>query len=153
MFTASAQAQLGTRPMQGPSRPTTSPYLSLLNGSGRSGGLNYFTQVRPIRQFRASEQSLRQDIASLEQSGGEPVTYDEFGQALIPESGHSTTFMNQNGYFGTGPSTSVSSQGTPSGASSRGPALRGPRPNVPQSGTAVMNRMRRQPSVPGVGTY
>jgi hypothetical protein len=44
-----ADAQLGTRPIQGPSRPTTSPYLGLLNNGGNSPGLNYYTQVRPQR--------------------------------------------------------------------------------------------------------
>jgi hypothetical protein len=157
LLSGPAEAQLGTRPVQGPNRPTTSPYLNLLNSGGNSGGLNFFTQVRPQQQFRANEQNLRQEVAGLQQAVDQGIAYDQFGEALLPQSGHPTAFMNQNGYFGTGPATTFSSsrqsgglQGRPSGTSFRGGG-------APRTGAAVFNsyssQMNRRPAVPGRAAY
>src|SRR5689334_12949620 len=70
-------AQIGTRPLQGPTRPTTSPYLGLLNTNGNSAAINYYTQVRPQRQLRAGAAALQQEINGLQQQMDEGVMYDE----------------------------------------------------------------------------
>jgi hypothetical protein len=152
-----AEAQLGTRPVQGPARPTTSPYLNLLNSGGNSGGLNFFTQVRPQQQFRANERLLRQEVAGLQDAVEEQVTYDEYGQALLPQTGHPTVFRNQNGYFGTGPATSFNTTAPGSGLQSRPARTTSRAAGVPRTGAAVFNsygsQVNRRPAVPGQSTY
>lgn len=147
-----ADAQLGTRPIQGPNRPTTSPYLGLLNTNGNSAAINYYTQVRPQRQLRAGAAALQQQLRDVEQKVDEGVTYDEVGVPLLPQSGHGTSFMNQRGYFGTGPSNSSSAQASSASTSfgtkpqnSRSASTGGRGPNV--------GPRTARPNIRGMGNY
>jgi hypothetical protein len=145
-----ADAQLGTRPIQGPSRPTTSPYLGLLNNGGNSPGLNYYTQVRPQRQLRAGAAALQQEIRDVQEQVDAGVVYDEQGVPLLPQSGHKTGFLNQRGYFGTGPSSSFS----PGTGAVTSKATRGIGQNAltrPANGGRAGGGGR--PNVSGMGSY
>lgn len=83
------------------SRPTTSPYLNLLNDGNRPG-LNYFTQVRPQQQFRQFGSSLAQEVQGLEAAVGGQAYFDEAGQYSLQTTGHPSSFMNYGGYYGLG---------------------------------------------------
>jgi hypothetical protein len=82
-------------------RPTTSPYLNLLNRRNRGGGsaaLNYYRFVRPEQDLRRYSSQVGQQVTGLQQS----LT----SQGLLPDgsrplsgTGHSTSFLNLGGYF------------------------------------------------------
>ena len=133
-------AQIGSRPIQGSNRPSTSPYLGLLNANGNSPAINYYTQVRPQRQLRAGAAELQREIDQLGARVDEGVTYDEMGIPSLPQSGHPTTFMNHRGYFGSG--TSALPKSSNAGARSGGnrPASRPP-------GAGAAGRGGRPPGV------
>jgi len=83
------------------SRPTTSPYLSLLDNNS-SFVNNYFRRVRPELEFRAHGAQLQQNIQGLRT--------DLTKQGLLPDgrqplssTGHSTTFLDTRGYFPSPP--------------------------------------------------
>lgn len=80
------------------SRPTTSPYLNLLNNRGNSG-LNYFTQVRPQQQFRAMGSQLQNEVRGLQSGLTRATNIDPSGQQVLMQTGHPTTFLNTGGYF------------------------------------------------------
>ena len=82
-------------------RPTTSPYLNLLNRGNRGFGgpaLNYYRFVRPEQELRRYSSQLGQQVTGLQQS----LT----SQGLLPDgsrplsgTGHTTSFLNLGGYF------------------------------------------------------
>lgn len=82
-------------------RPTTSPYLNLLNRrgfGGNSAALNYYRNVRPEQDLRRYSSQLGQQVTSLQQS----LT----SQGLLPDgsrplsgTGHTTSFLNTGRYF------------------------------------------------------
>src|SRR5690349_18858816 len=57
--------------MRRSTKPTTSPYLNLLNrnnnNSGGGVGFNYFQRVKPEQEFRSNDNQLRQSINSVQQ--------------------------------------------------------------------------------------
>ncbi|MBX3441635.1 MAG: hypothetical protein KF774_04450 [Planctomyces sp.] len=103
-----AVVQAGTAFAQGPipaqrdiSRPTTSPYLNLLN-QGNNSGLNYFTQVRPQQQFRSYGRNMQRELDSLRSQMGASTMMDPGGQQALTATGHPTMFLSTGGYFGGG---------------------------------------------------
>jgi len=83
------------------SRPTTSPYLNLLNNRNNQG-LNYFTQVRPQQEFRAFGAEMSQEIRGLQMQGSGAAMLDRGGNHPLGVTGHPVTWLNTGGYFGTG---------------------------------------------------
>jgi hypothetical protein len=83
------------------SRPTTSPYLNLLNNQGNQG-LNYFTQVRPQQQFRAFGAGLAQEVQGLEAELDGQAFFDEAGQSDLRATGHQVGFLSYGGYYSLG---------------------------------------------------
>jgi hypothetical protein len=82
-------------------RPTTSPYLNLLNRrgfGGSSAALNYYRYVRPEQDLRRYSSQLGQQVTGLRQ--------DLVSQGLLPDgsrpltgTGHATSFLNTGSYF------------------------------------------------------
>ncbi len=99
--TLSAQGPLPAQ--QDISRPTTSPYLNLLNNRGNSG-INYFTQVRPQQQFRAFGSEISQELQGLQNRStmGGPTAIDRGGNYRLGATGHTVTYLNTGGYYGRG---------------------------------------------------
>jgi hypothetical protein len=102
LATAATSMAQGPLPAQrNISRPTTSPYLNLVNDGNRQG-LNYFTQVRPQQQFRQFGAGLSQEVQGLEATIGGQAYFDEAGNYTLQSTGHPAGFMNYGGYFGGG---------------------------------------------------
>jgi hypothetical protein len=102
--------QVGRNPI---SRPTTSPYLNLLNNRGGSPTLNYFNLVRPEQQFRQAAtqfsgelNSLRGNLNQLQnqqpQAGESPAP---LAPGRMAPTGHTATFNNLGGFFPSSPGT------------------------------------------------
>lgn len=96
---AHAQSPYGRRT----TRPTTSPYLNLLNRN-RGGGttLNYYNQVRPEQRFRSFEAQTNRQFGSVQQRLDTLEAFRTDPNAPLGPTGHSTTFLNLGAYFGGG---------------------------------------------------
>jgi hypothetical protein len=83
-------------------RPTTSPYLNLFNGTNRALdlGLNYQRRVRPELALRQNAAQTNTQVGGLQQQLNLIVGPD--GNVRLPGTGHQTSFMNTQGYFGSG---------------------------------------------------
>ena len=98
-FAGSVSAQppgVGVGP--GITRPTTSPYLNLLQNNGFSPALNYYRLVRPETELRRYSDSLNRQVTGLRQ--------DLTSRGLLPDgshplsgTGHATSFLNTGGFF------------------------------------------------------
>lgn len=82
-------------------RPTTSPYLNLLNNRGNPG-LNYFTQVRPQQQFRAFGADLSQELQGMQGPLAGPTSLDRGGNYKLGSTGHPVGYFNYGGYYSLG---------------------------------------------------
>lgn len=81
-------------------RPTTSPYLNLLNNNGLGFGFNYFQFVRPQMEFRRNNALLGRSVTSIQQELQQEQTQIQREQgAGLTATGHTATFMNYGGYF------------------------------------------------------
>ena len=82
-------------------RPTTSPYLNLLNRGNRGFGgpaLNYYRFVRPEQELRQYSSQLGQQVTSLQQSLTSQGLLPD-GSRALSGTGHATSFLNLGGYF------------------------------------------------------
>ena len=95
---ANAQSPFGRRS----SRPTTSPYLNLLNRNQGNRTLNYYNQVRPEQRFRSFEAQTRRQFGSVQQRLDTLEAFPTDPNVPLGPTGHSTTFMNLGTYFGVG---------------------------------------------------
>ena len=83
----------------GVSRPTTSPYLNLLQGrNNRSVALDYFRLVKPEQEWRRYTSGLNQRLNLVESTLSQDLLPDG-SRGTVKRSGHSTTFMNTGSYF------------------------------------------------------
>jgi hypothetical protein len=78
-----------------PVGPAFNPYMNLLRRNNPTY-LNYYGLVRPQLEFRQSIQGLRQDLGATQAQ-----TQQLQGEAALPATGHSTSFMNSSRYFMT----------------------------------------------------
>lgn len=100
--------------------PTTSPYLNLLRGNGRSFAFNYYQRVRPEQEFRRNAQMFGQSLSALQQrvATQERRIQEETG---LTTTGHAAVFQNLGGYF---PGLGGSSAGLGQSSGSRRPQSR-----------------------------
>ena len=103
-FAEPALAQLPNRGAAGQPpaqyrRPTTSPYLNLLDGNN-SDAFNYFRRVRPEVDFRRENIRLERSIQDLgrQLSAPLPETPRERIRSIGP-TGHPTSFRSLSTYF------------------------------------------------------
>jgi hypothetical protein len=108
LFASTADAQPRVSP---PNRPAVSPYLNLLR-PGNSPGVNYYGLVRPQMEFRNNIQNLQQQVAENQSS------IMGLNNAVLPTTGHATSFLNTGGYFPGG----VGAGGARAGAGGQRPA-------------------------------
>jgi hypothetical protein len=118
-----AQAQApGFVPRPGPvftPPPAFSPYLNLIR-NGNSPGVNYYGLVRPQLEFRSAMQNLQGQVNMNQQMIGQMQN-----QSLqMSDTGHSTMFMNLNGYFMNSGGTGAQ-RGNPGMNTFRGPQQTG----------------------------
>jgi len=80
-------------------RPTTSPYLNLLDGNN-SDAFNYFRRVRPEVDFRRENARLERSIQDLDRRAfaPPPQTPTERIRTISP-TGHPTSFRSLSTYF------------------------------------------------------
>lgn len=97
---AQAQAPSGNQfGAPGVGRPTTSPYLNLLQGrNNRSVALDYFRLVKPEQEWRRYSSGLNQRLNLVESTLSQDLLPDG-SRGTVKRSGHSTTFMNTGSYF------------------------------------------------------
>ena len=93
---ATAQSRYGRRS----SRPTTSPYLNLINPGRQSQTLNFYNQVRPEQRFRSFEAQTSRQFGSVQQRLDTLEAFQTDPNAPLGPTGHSTTFLNLGAYFG-----------------------------------------------------
>lgn len=74
-------------------RPTTSPYLNLLNNQG-NGVPQYQTQVRPQLEQRQVNQQNSQAIQGLQQQQALQARETRTGNQLLRPTGHRATYQN-----------------------------------------------------------
>ena len=107
-ITLSAQDVLAQRrSTSGPSlrknnRPTTSPYLNLLNrGGGRGGiGFEYFRRVQPEVQLRNQSNQLQGSLDSLQkQMNQQQLQLKQSSTSQLSPSGHTATFLSYGSYY------------------------------------------------------
>jgi hypothetical protein len=95
-----AEAQSGNRfGAPGVQRPTTSPYLNLLQGKNRAQrlALNYQRTVRPEQEWRRYTSGLNNQVGALQNRVDRAIRPD--GSLILPGTGHTTSFMNTGQYF------------------------------------------------------
>lgn len=83
-------------------RPTVSPYLNLLNGTGSSGISNYHTLVRPQLEQRRLNQFSQQQFGSVNRQLQTINTQQQTGNAGtggIRATGHRTFFQNHSHFY------------------------------------------------------
>ena len=87
-------------------RPTTSPYLNLLNnnnnnriGIGNNIGFNYYQRVRPEQEFRRANQQLSRSIGNLREEVRYQSLAPQSGRSQLGPTGHSSRFLNLGTYF------------------------------------------------------
>jgi len=96
----SAQAQIRARRYPSISRPTVSPYLNLLrrdNNSRNFSALDYYTLVRPEREFRARLDAQARGLDSLR--GDLDANAQSIENQELRSTGHSSYFMNYGSYY------------------------------------------------------
>ena len=91
--TASAQRRAPAR------RPTTSPYLNLLNRSGGGIGFQYYQRVRPEVEFRNADRQLSSDVNTLRSRLDDQKAQREELKQGLSRTGHVPRFMDLRGYF------------------------------------------------------
>ena len=91
-----ASAQTGAGPA--PSRPAVSPYLNLLR-PGNSPGVNYYGLVRPQLELQNGLRNLQQQVQTNE------TAIAGLNKAILPTTGHTSTFLNTGGYYSGGAGT------------------------------------------------
>ena len=91
-----ASAQSGIVPAT--SRPAVSPYLNLLR-PGNSPGVNYYGLVRPQLEFQNGLRNLQQQVQTNE------TAIAGLNKAILPTTGHTSTFLNTGGYYSGGAGT------------------------------------------------
>jgi hypothetical protein len=80
-------------------RPTTSPYLSLLqNGFRGSAAFQYYRRILPEQEFRRNEWRQSQSLDELRRRVDRQE--NELIQRRMGTTGHATSFLNLGGYFG-----------------------------------------------------
>jgi hypothetical protein len=99
--TAAAQPQ---PPVVGGGRPTFSPYLNLLRGSGVAGGagpaLNYYGLVRPQIQFNQQSNALQQQVTQNQQAiQGVNSQLNQGADPTLPATGRGATFGFYSHYY------------------------------------------------------
>ena len=113
--TCSAQQPSNTFGAGRRNRPTVSPYVSLTdNGNGNNGSdMNYFNIVRPTQRAREANRNLQNQLQSVESdlskrksvSGTASSTNKESRYAIntgrMPSTGHTTSFGDLGGRFGS----------------------------------------------------
>lgn len=107
--TASAQP-----PGPPPPPPAFSPYLNLLR-PGNSPGVNYYGLVRPQMEFRNNIQNLQQQVSNNR------ADISGLNNAVIPTTGHTTSFLNTGGYYSGGGRGTGSRFGTGPGRQNASP--------------------------------
>jgi len=83
-------------------RPTTSPYLDLLDqGAGRGGiGFQYFRRVRPEVELRNQNSQLQGSLDSLQkQMNQQQLQLKQSSASQLSPSGHTATFLSYGNYF------------------------------------------------------
>jgi hypothetical protein len=120
-------------------RPTVSPYLNIVNGSGNRG-LNYFTQVRPQQQFRSFGAGVERQLQTLNSRADGTTLIDETGTQAARSTGHSTSFLNTAGYFSVGGGASAAGGGSSRARPSGGLSQAGPLTGAGQQATARRGR-------------
>lgn len=86
------------------SRPTTSPYLALVNLDGQGGGLdnsrNYFTQVRPALDRQRQQQTQQLQIQNIQRNVAQMRTQAAQSNMTGPRgTGHPTRFQHYLHYY------------------------------------------------------
>jgi hypothetical protein len=94
---ALAQYPLGPRPLNPYGPPGYSPYLNLLR-RGNPTFVNYYGLVRPELDLRYTAGSLQQQVNNV----GAQANANTQAIAGLPETGHTTAFMNYSHFFGGG---------------------------------------------------
>jgi hypothetical protein len=85
---------VSAQPPVGPAmRPTTSPYLNLLQGGG-SPATNYYGIVRPVQEFRRQNTQFSSQLSLLQGRENQSTN-----QAALPDTGHAAGFMTAGSYF------------------------------------------------------
>jgi hypothetical protein len=108
-----AASVAAAQPPAGPVlRPTTSPYLNLLQGNTPAAA-NYYGVVRPVQEFRRQNVQFANQLGSLQGQVAQQGV-----QADLPETGHVAGFMNAGGYF-----RNQNAGGNPRGGSVAPPAV------------------------------
>lgn len=78
-------------------KPTTSPYLNLLRGSGaREFSSNYFQRTRPEIEFRRAYSNLNRNVNNLRRRADRQET---LLNSQLGKTGHSVSFFNYGSYF------------------------------------------------------
>ena len=106
---ASAQPQV---PGGGGQRPSFSPYLNLLGGSGNPG-LNYLGLVRPQQQLNQQFNQLQQQLTTQNATINDAIQSSQ--DSLLP-TGNVSVFNSYGGYFNRIPG--ITSGGSSGGISS-----------------------------------
>lgn len=84
-------------------RPTTSPYLNLLDSDARGNGIgfNYFSRVRPEIQLRNQGNKLQGSLDNLQRQAAQQQQEQpkQSGASALTPTGHAATFMNYGNYY------------------------------------------------------
>jgi hypothetical protein len=87
-------------------RPTTSPYLNLLNrgnnnNSGGGVGFNYFQRVRPEIEFRQNDNRMQQSITNIQRQVNtqQQILDRQSNASQLTQSGHMTSFFSYGNFF------------------------------------------------------
>jgi hypothetical protein len=81
-------------------RPTTSPYLNLLDNNGRGIGFNYYRRVKPEIEFREAYERQYQSIRKLDRRLEQQELRLQSLNSQLGTTGHTTSFMSYGSYFG-----------------------------------------------------
>ena len=81
------------------SRPTTSPYLFLLNRDNAGVGFNYYRNVRPEMEWRRENAAQFQSLNQMQNELNTQRDLLQSPTSQLSPTGHRTSFMNYGGYF------------------------------------------------------
>ena len=84
-------------------RPAISPYLDLLDRTGDDLTFQYFRRVRPSFEIRQQQLQTNRALTSLRSQVGELQQQEQQSRnSLLRPTGHATSFLNHQQYFGVG---------------------------------------------------
>ena len=80
-------------------RPTTSPYLNLLQRNGAGIGFNYYRSVKPEFEFRRAYEQQYQTLRRIDRRLQQQEQRIQSLNSQFGPTGHTTSFLNYGGYY------------------------------------------------------